>query len=51
MTSLKEKLGCAEVVEISALKGTGITEGSRKAAVVAANAGTAAKVHEFNTKG
>ena len=42
-------MGCAAVVEISALKGTGIQKAA-EAAVVAANVGTAAKVHKFNTK-
>ena len=42
-------MGCAAVVEISALKGTGIQKAA-EAAVVAANDGTAAKVHKFDTK-
>ena len=49
LDKLKEKMGCAAVVEISALKGTGIQKAA-EAAVVAANLGTAAKVHKFNTK-
>ena len=49
LDKLKEKMGCAAVVEISALKGTGIQKAA-EAAVVAANVGTAAKVHKFNTK-
>ena len=49
LDKLKEKMGCAAVVEISALKGTGIQK-AVEAAVVAANVGTAAKVHKFNTK-
>ena len=49
LDKLKEKMGCAAVVEISALKGTGIQKAAQ-AAVVAANVGTAAKVHKFNTK-
>ncbi len=49
LDKLKEKMGCAAVVEISALKGIGIQKAA-EAAVVAANVGTAAKVHKFNTK-
>ena len=49
LDKLKEKMGCAAVVEISALKGTGIQKAA-EAAVVAANVGTTAKVHKFNTK-
>ncbi len=49
LDKLKEKMGCAAVVEISALKGTGIQKAA-EAAVVAANVGTAIKVHKFNTK-
>ncbi len=49
LDKLKEKMGCAAVVEISALKGTGIQKAA-EAAVVAANIGTATKVHKFNTK-
>ena len=49
LDKLKEKMGCAAVIEISALKGTGIQKAA-EAAVVAANVGTAAKVHKFNTK-
>ena len=49
LDKLKEKMGCAAVVDISALKGTGIQKAA-EAAVVAANVGTAAKVHKFNTK-
>ena len=49
LDKLKEKMGCAAVVEISALKGTGIQKAA-EAAVVAANVGAAAKVHKFNTK-
>ena len=49
LDKLKEKMGCAAVVEISALKGTGIQKAA-EAAVVAANVGTATKVHKFNTK-
>ena len=49
LDKLKEKMGCEAVVEISALKGTGIQKAA-EAAVVAANVGTAAKVHKFNTK-
>ena len=49
LDKLKEKMGCAAVVEISALKGTGIQKAA-EAAVVAANVGTAAKVHKFNIK-
>ncbi len=49
LDKLKEKMGCAAVVEISALKGTGIQKAA-EAAVVAANVGTVTKVHRFNTK-
>ena len=49
LDKLKEKMGCAAVVEISALKGTGIQKAA-EAAVVAANVGIATKVHKFNTK-
>ena len=49
LDKLKEKMGCAAVVEISALKGTGIQKAA-EAAVVAANVGTVTKVHKFNTK-
>ena len=49
LDKLKEKMGCAAVVEISALKGTGIQKAA-EAAVVAANVGTASKVHKFNAK-
>ena len=49
LDKLKEKMGCAAVVEISALKGTGIQKAA-EAAVVAANVGTATKVHKFNTR-
>lgn len=49
LDKLKEKMGCAAVVEISALKGTGIQKAA-EAAVVAANVGTATKVHKFNTQ-
>ena len=49
LDKLKEKMGCAAVVEISALKGTGIQKAA-EAAVVAVNVGTATKVHKFNTK-
>ena len=49
LDKLKEKMGCAAVIEISALKGTGIQKAA-EAAVVAANVGTVAKVHKFNTK-
>ncbi len=49
LDKLKEKMGCAAVAEISALKGTGIQKAA-EAAVVAANVGTATKVHKFNTK-
>ena len=49
LDKLKEKMGCAAVVEISALKGTGIQKAA-EAAVVAAKVGTASRVHKFNTK-
>lgn len=43
---LAEKLGC-EVVEISALKGTGIEEAAKKAVALARQGKAAAPVHEF----
>ncbi len=43
---LSKKLGC-EVVEISALKGTGITEAANKAVALAQKKGAAVPVHEF----
>ena len=43
---LSQKLGC-EVVEISALKGTGITEAANKVVEVAKRHAAAAVVHEF----
>ena len=43
---LAEKLGC-EVVEISALKGTGIDEAVKKAVALAKQGKAAAPVHEF----
>ena len=49
LDKLKEKMGCAAVVEISALKGTGIQKAA-EAAIAAAKAGTTAKVHKFNIK-
>ena len=44
---LSRKLGC-EVVEISALKGTGIQKAAEKAIAVAAKSKTAIPVHEFS---
>ena len=49
LDKLKEKMGCVVAVEISALKGTGIQKAA-EAAVAAAKAGTATKVHKFNIK-
>ncbi len=43
---LSEKLGC-EVVEISALKGTGIEKAAERAVAVATNRNAQAPVHEF----
>ena len=44
---LSKKLGC-EVVEISALKGTGIQKAAEKAVALAKNKSAGAPVHEFN---
>lgn len=44
---LSQKLGC-EVVEISALKGTGIQKAAEKAVALAQRKGSAATVHEFS---
>lgn len=44
---LSQKLGC-EVVEISALKGTGIQKAAEKAVALAQRKGSAAPVHEFS---
>lgn len=44
---LSKKLGC-EVVEISALKGTGIQKAAEKAVALAQSKKTAAPVHEFS---
>lgn len=46
---LKKRLGC-EVVEISALKGKGITEAANKAVELAKKKAVAAPVHEFDAK-
>ena len=46
---LRERLGC-EVVEISALKGTGIREAAEKAAAIAERGGKAVPVHRFSPK-
>lgn len=46
---LSKKLGC-EVVEISALKGTGIQKAAEKAVGIAQGRGTSAIVHEFDAK-
>ena len=43
---LSKKLGC-EVVEISALKGTGITKAAERAVALAQKKGTMTSVHEF----
>ncbi len=44
---LSQKLGC-EVVEISALKGTGITKAAEKAVALAQQKGAVTPVHEFS---
>ena len=44
---LSQKLGC-EVVEISALKGTGITKAAEKAVALAQQKGVVTPVHEFS---
>ena len=44
---LSQKLGC-EVVEISALKGTGITKAAEKAVALAQKKGAVTPVHEFS---
>lgn len=44
---LSQRLGC-EVVEISALKGTGIQKAAEKAVALAQRKGSAAPVHEFS---
>ena len=49
LDKLKQKLGC-EVVEISALKGTGIKEAAAKAVAVAKQQKVTASVHEFATE-
>ena len=49
LDKLSKKLGC-EVVEISALKGTGIQEAANKAVALAQKKTTMAPVHEFSTK-
>lgn len=46
---LSEKLGC-EVVEISALKGTGVQKAAQKAVALARKKNTRAVVHEFTPK-
>ena len=50
LDKLTRELGCAAVVEISALKGTGIQKAAEAAVVAVKRYGTAAKVHKFNTK-
>ena len=49
LDKLSKKLGC-EVVEISALKGTGIQEAANKAVALAQKKTTVAPVHEFSAK-
>lgn len=49
LDKLKEKLGC-DVVEISALKGTGIKEVAKKAVELANRKSAVAPVHEFSAK-
>ena len=46
---LSQKLGC-EVVEISALKGTGITKAAEKAVALAQQKGVVTPVHEFSKR-
>lgn len=48
INKLSEKLGC-EVVEISALKGTGISKAAEKAVALAQKKTANARVHEFDT--
>ena len=47
INKLSEKLGC-EVVEISALKGTGISKAAEKAVALAQKKAANARVHEFD---
>lgn len=47
INKLSKKLGC-EVVEISALKGTGINEAAQKAVKLAQNKNASVPVHEFS---
>ena len=49
LDKLSKKLGC-EVVEISALKGTGIQEAANKAVALAQKKTTMVPVHEFSAK-
>ena len=49
ISKLSEKLGC-EVVEISALKGTGITKAAEKAVGLANQKKVSARVHKFAVK-
>ena len=49
ISKLSEKLGC-EVVEISALKGSGVTKAAEKAVALANKKEAAAKVHKFSVK-
>ena len=49
LDKLSKELGC-EVVEISALKGTGIQEAANKAVALAQKKTTMAPVHEFSAK-
>ena len=49
VSKLSEKLGC-EVVEISALKGNGITKAAEKAVALAQQKKTSSRVHKFAVK-
>lgn len=49
ISELSEKIGC-EVVEISALKGTGITKAAQKAVALADREEVSAQVHKFSFK-
>ena len=49
VSKLSEKLGC-EVVEISALKGSGVTKAAEKAVALANKKEASVKVHKFSVK-
>lgn len=49
VSKLSEKLGC-EVVEISALKGSGVTKAAEKAVALANKKEVSVKVHKFSVK-